>query len=88
MKRKQFSPEQISRILKDHEQGKSVEEIVREYGVSQASFYKWRSCYGCMDALWVKMIKIFGRWKSQTQDDLCLYSFGFKDRQGVYRKNL
>ena len=57
MKRKRFSPEQISRILKDHEQGKSVEEIVREYGVSQASFYNWRSRYGGMDASELKRLK-------------------------------
>ena len=57
MKRKRFSAEQISRILKDHEQGKSVEEIVREYGVSQASFYKWRSRYGGMDASELKRLK-------------------------------
>lgn len=57
MKRKRFSPEQIARVLKDHEQGKSVEEIACEYGVSQASFYKWRSRYGGMDASELKRLK-------------------------------
>lgn len=57
MKKKRFSPQQISAILKEYEQGKSVEEITREHGVSRASFYKWRQRYGGMDALELKRLK-------------------------------
>lgn len=46
MKGKRFKPEQISKILKEFEAGKSVQELTREYGVSSASFYKWRQRYG------------------------------------------
>jgi len=38
MKGKRFRPEQISKILKEFEAGKSVQEITREHGVSPASF--------------------------------------------------
>jgi putative transposase len=57
MKKKRFSPQQISAILKEYEQGKSVEEITREHGVSRASFYKWRQRYGGMDASELKRLK-------------------------------
>jgi putative transposase len=40
MKKKQFSPEQISSILKEYDNGKSVISITREHGVSKAAFYK------------------------------------------------
>lgn len=50
MKKKQFSPEQISRILKEYDDGKSVIEIIRDHGVSKAAFYKWRERYGGMNA--------------------------------------
>jgi putative transposase len=50
MKRKRFTPQQIANILKEYENGKSVEEITREHSVSRASFYKWRQRYGGMDA--------------------------------------
>ena len=57
MKKKRFTPQQISVILKAYDQGKSVEEITREYGVSRASFYKWRQRYGGMEARELKRLK-------------------------------
>jgi len=57
MKKKRFTPEQISKILKEYDFGKSVQEIMREYGVSKASFYKWRQRYGGMEASDLKRLK-------------------------------
>jgi putative transposase len=57
MKRSKFSPTQIANILKEFDQGKSVEEISREQGISRAAFYKWRQRYGGMDASELKRIK-------------------------------
>lgn len=57
MKKSKFSPTQITSILKEFENGKTVEEINREHGVSKASFYKWRQLYGGMEASELKRIK-------------------------------
>jgi putative transposase len=57
MKKSKFSPEQIARILKEFEQGKKVEEITRQYGISRAAFYKWRQRYGGLDASELKRMK-------------------------------
>lgn len=57
MKKGKFTTEQISKILKEFEQGKSVEDIVRDHGVSRASFYKWRQRYGGMEASELKRVK-------------------------------
>ncbi len=57
MKRYKFSLAKIAGILKECEHGKGVEEIVREHGISRASFYKWRQRYGGMDASELKRIK-------------------------------
>lgn len=57
MRKSQFSHTQIANILKEFEQGKSAEEIHREYGVSKATFYKWRERYGVMEASELKRIK-------------------------------
>jgi Transposase. len=57
MKGKRFRPEQISKILKEFEGGKSVQEITREHGVSPASFYKWRQRYGGLDGSELKRVK-------------------------------
>jgi len=52
MSRQRRSPEQIIRLLKQADilasQGKTVELICREIGVSDATYYKWRKEYGGM----------------------------------------
>lgn len=57
MKKSKFSPSQIAGILKEFDNGKKVEEITREHGVSRAAFYKWRERYGGMSATELKRIK-------------------------------
>ncbi len=57
MKKSKFSPSQIASILKEFDNGKKVEEITREHGVSRAAFYKWRERYGGMSASELKRIK-------------------------------
>lgn len=57
MKKGKFTTEQIAKILKEFEQGKSVDDISREYGVSRASFYKWRQRYSGIEASELKRVK-------------------------------
>jgi Transposase. len=57
MKKSKFTPEPMAKILKEFDQGKKVEEITREYGISRAAFYKWRQRYGGLEASELKRIK-------------------------------
>lgn len=57
MKRSRFSDSQIMAILKQAETGTPVPELCREYGMSNATFYKWRAKYGGMDASMVARLK-------------------------------
>ena len=57
MRRSKFTPAQISKILQEFDNGKSVVEISREHGVSSAAFYKWRSKYAGMNAKELKRLK-------------------------------
>jgi len=50
MKKSRYSDSQIIAILKQAEAGAPVPELCREHGMSSASFYKWRTKYGGMDA--------------------------------------
>ena len=50
MKKARFSESQIFKILKEAEAGTPVPEPCRTYGMSSASFYKWRARYGGMEA--------------------------------------
>ena len=57
MKRKQYSEEQIISILKENEAGMAVRDLVRKYGVSEQSIYRWRSKYGGMDVSDARRLK-------------------------------
>jgi putative transposase len=50
MKKSRYSDSQILSILKQAEAGAPIPELCREHGMSSATFYKWRSKYGGMDA--------------------------------------
>ena len=50
MTKSKYSDGQIMAILKQAENGVPVADLCREHGMSSASFYKWRSKYGGMDA--------------------------------------
>ena len=57
MKMSRFSEPQILAILRQAEGGFPVPELCREHGMSTASFYKWRSKYGGMDASMISQMK-------------------------------
>lgn len=57
MKKSKFSPQDVSKILKEFEHGTSAEEIFRVYGVARPTLYKWRQRYGGMEASELKRIK-------------------------------
>lgn len=57
MKRSRFSEEQIIGILKEHQAGPGAKELCRKHGISDATFYKWRSKYGGMEVSDAKKLK-------------------------------
>jgi putative transposase len=57
MKRKRFTETQIVKALKEHEGGRSAEDICREMDISRATLYNWRSRYGGMESSDVKRLK-------------------------------
>jgi putative transposase len=57
MKLSRFTDSQIISILKQAEGGNPVPELCREHGMSSATFYKWRSKFGGMDASLMSRLK-------------------------------
>lgn len=57
MKKSRFTDSQIMAILKQNEAGIKVPDLCREHGMSSATFYKWRSKYGGMDASMISRLK-------------------------------
>ena len=61
MKRKYRKPEQIIKLLRQAEaksaQGQSIDDICRQLGISDATYYYWRKQYGKMELNEVKRLK-------------------------------
>ncbi len=57
MKRSRFSEEQIIAVLKEQEAGVATADICRKYGVSSATFYKWKAKYGGLEVSDARRLK-------------------------------
>lgn len=57
MKKSKFTESQIIAIIKEQESGKKVADLCRDYGISQPTFYQWKSKYSGMDVNQLKRVK-------------------------------
>ena len=58
MRKSSFPEAQIMGILRQVEGGMGLAEVSRENAISSATFYKWRSKYGGMDASMIADMKV------------------------------
>jgi putative transposase len=82
MRRSRFSEAQIVGMLKEAELGKTVEEVCRSHGISAATFYKWRSKYGGLEASDLKKMRDLEQQHSQLKRmyaDLAMENNALKD---------
>jgi putative transposase len=60
MLKRRFKKSEIQKVLQEYNNGKSIPEIIKEYGISQATFYNWKAKYSgapSNDALYLLKLK-------------------------------
>jgi len=57
MKKTRYTESQIIKVLNEVEGGRQVKDVCREYGISDATYYNWKSKYGGMTASDIKRLK-------------------------------
>jgi len=71
MKRKYRKPEQIVKLLREAEarlaEGQTVDEVCRQLGISDATYYNWRKQYGQMKLNQIKQLKAVQKENSQLK---------------------
>mgnify|MGYP000082150876 FL=1 len=82
MKSTQFTEHQIIAMLKQHEQGVKAVDIARANGISDKTFYRYKSKYGGMDVKELKRIKELEAENAKLKrmyTDLALLNDALKD---------
>jgi putative transposase len=57
MRKSKFSETQIITILKAVEAGKTIRDVCREHEISDATYYKWKTKYGGMEAADIRRLR-------------------------------
>ncbi len=57
MRQSRFTQEQIIAVLKEHQAGATASDLCRKHGISDATFYTWRSKYGGMEVSDARKLK-------------------------------
>ncbi len=82
MKKSRFTETQIISILKEADSGLLVKDVCRKHGISDATYYNWKSKYGGMSASDLKRLKETERELSQLKRmyaDMALENRALKD---------
>lgn len=82
MKKSRFSEHQIIKILKEVEAGRTAKDVCREYGISNGTFYAWKSKFGGMEASDVRRMRDLEHENSRLKQmyaDLSLENRALKD---------
>ena len=82
MRQSKFTETQFVSILKETDAGRPVNEIWRKYGISSATYYKWKAKYGGLEASDIKRLKELEHENSKLKRlyaDMALENAALKD---------
>ena len=88
MKKSRFSEQQIAFILKQAEDGTSVEEVCRKAGISQQTYYRWRKKYAGLMPSELRRLKQLEEENSRLKRMVADLSLDKEMLQDVIRRKL
>lgn len=86
--KKRFTENQIVAAIKKQEAGIAVKEICRELGISDATFYNWKSKYGGMEASDVAKLKELERENAELKKMFAEASIEIRGMKNLIGKKL
>jgi putative transposase len=67
MKGKKYSPEQIVKILREAEGAKTARDVIRRYGITEQTFYRWKKVYAGMEVSDIRKLKAIREENTQLK---------------------
>ena len=70
-RRKKYTEEQITQILKEAEVSNNVSDTLRKYGVNDSSYYRWKAKYGGMDSRSIQRLRELelDKWREKYNNE-------------------
>ena len=88
MKTSKFTDAQIAFILRHAEEGTRVEEVCRQAGISQQTFYRWKKLYGGLIPSEMKRLKQLEEENGRVKRIVADLSLDKEMLQDVIRRKL
>jgi putative transposase len=88
MKGKRHTTEERIRILRKAETGKTVAEVIREHGISEQTFYRWKKEFGMMDVSQAKRLKELEKENARLKKIVADQVLGMEILQEALEKKL
>lgn len=88
MKKSKFTESQIAGALKEHEAGKSADDICRQLGINRNTLYNWKKKYAGMDSELLRKFKELERENSELKRMYADLSLDHRILKNVIEKKL
>lgn len=86
-RRKKYTEEQITQILKEAEVSNNVSDTLRRYGVNDSSYYRWKAKYGGMDSKSIQRLRELERENARLKRIVADQMFDITMLKDVNSKN-
>ena len=87
MKNSRYTPEQVAFGLHQAEEGTPVAEVCRKQGISEATYYRWKSKYGGLEVSEAKRLRALGEENRRLKKLVADLSLDKQMLQDVLRKS-
>jgi putative transposase len=85
--KKRFTESQIFSLLKEAESGIKIDDLCRKHGVSQGTFFRWKSKYGGMDVSDLRKMKDLEAENSRLKRIVANFALENEAMREVLKKN-
>jgi putative transposase len=87
MARRRYTEEQIIGVLREAEAGAKVGELCRTHGISETTYYNWKTKYACMTVSELRRLKTLEAENRRLKQIVAEQTLDMQTLKELLRKN-